>query len=226
MFVFVLLMLPLCGMALVQERYARVSVIRLKRQTASCDQMYGPGAEPCGGEGSNYCFNPTVGQSCCAIDRGFCDTGKYCAPVAGFCCLEGEDLATCAQNAGFTLPSNSTTPPTTDRVPADVTSMAGPTVTVVPFLDATSTPMPTPSLDDMQNRPTPSSDNMQNSTCSFTIPSPNSTTSRPTTISNINTKTNTTVPSVVEVSFGRKRVNPVSRRMLIVGIVCILTMFV
>lgn len=62
MFVFVLLMLPLCGMALVQERYARVSVIRLKRQTASCDQMYGPGAEPCGGEGSNYCFNPTVGQ--------------------------------------------------------------------------------------------------------------------------------------------------------------------
>lgn len=45
-------------------------------------------------------------QSCCQTDFGFCGAGTYCAPVAGFCCLDGEDLVTCATKGGFTLPAS------------------------------------------------------------------------------------------------------------------------
>lgn len=92
----------------------------------------------------------TSEQTCCATDSGFCDAGRYCAPVAGFCCLEGEDLETCAKNAGFELPisvSNATATATatgTSTYPAilgtsEVTTVPGPTETVVPILKQSST---------------------------------------------------------------------------------------
>ncbi|KAI1760982.1 hypothetical protein GGR53DRAFT_525564 [Hypoxylon sp. FL1150] len=100
-----LLLLPLCGLPVsARGIYTRDSLLQYKRQTATCESTYGAGSEPCGSEDSGFCFSPSQGQTCCATDSGFCDAGRYCAPVAGFCCLEGEDLETCAKNAGFELP--------------------------------------------------------------------------------------------------------------------------
>lgn len=45
-------------------------------------------------------------QTCCADDSGYCDGGTYCAPVAGYCCVNGEDFGTCAENSGFELPTS------------------------------------------------------------------------------------------------------------------------
>ncbi|KAK4231784.1 hypothetical protein QBC38DRAFT_439797 [Podospora fimiseda] len=73
----------------------------------SCEETYGEDWIVCGGaRSSRSCFNPTMGQSCCAVDNGYCEEGTWCAPVAGYCCLDSEDLETCAKNAGFELPAD------------------------------------------------------------------------------------------------------------------------
>ncbi|KAK4202432.1 hypothetical protein QBC40DRAFT_294700 [Triangularia verruculosa] len=77
------------------------------QQLMSCERTYGPGWETCGDEmSSRFCYSPEQGQSCCAVDNGYCEKGTWCAPVAGYCCLDGEDLETCARNAGFELPGS------------------------------------------------------------------------------------------------------------------------
>ncbi|KAK4181023.1 hypothetical protein QBC36DRAFT_342407 [Triangularia setosa] len=71
------------------------------QQFMSCKRTYGPGWETCGNETtSRFCYSSEQGQSCCAVDNGYCERGTWCAPVAGYCCLDGEDLETCARNAG------------------------------------------------------------------------------------------------------------------------------
>ncbi|KAK0747906.1 hypothetical protein B0T21DRAFT_253930, partial [Apiosordaria backusii] len=75
-------------------------------QLMSCERTYGAGWETCGGESSRFCFSPELGQSCCAVDYGYCERGTWCAPVAGYCCLDSEDLETCARNAGFEIPGH------------------------------------------------------------------------------------------------------------------------
>ncbi|KAK3382452.1 hypothetical protein B0T24DRAFT_14316 [Lasiosphaeria ovina] len=77
-------------------------------QLGTCEQTYGKGWVQCGSKSNAHCYNPSLGQSCCEIDSGFCDRGAYCAPVAGYCCLNSEDVAACARNAGFELPATST----------------------------------------------------------------------------------------------------------------------
>ncbi|KAK1755167.1 hypothetical protein QBC47DRAFT_414068 [Echria macrotheca] len=77
----------------------------IKRQFMSCAETYGESWIPCGDVASTFCYNPLLGQSCCETDNGYCDPGTHCAPVPGHCCLDGEDLATCARNAGFQLPA-------------------------------------------------------------------------------------------------------------------------
>jgi hypothetical protein len=77
-----------------------------KRQLMTCEQTYGSGSINCGA--STFCYNPAAGQSCCQVDFGYCDKGSYCAPVAGFCCLENESLQDCARLAGFDLPGTVT----------------------------------------------------------------------------------------------------------------------
>ncbi|KAK3986690.1 hypothetical protein QBC44DRAFT_332843 [Cladorrhinum sp. PSN332] len=73
----------------------------------SCEETYGEDWAVCGdANSSRFCFNPVMGQSCCAVDNGFCEEGTWCAPVAGYCCLDSEDLETCASNAGFELPAD------------------------------------------------------------------------------------------------------------------------
>ncbi|KAF4636085.1 hypothetical protein G7Y89_g2002 [Cudoniella acicularis] len=42
--------------------------------------------------------------SCCLLDDGYCKAGDFCAPVAGFCCHNGEDPQTCATRLDFSLP--------------------------------------------------------------------------------------------------------------------------
>ncbi|KAI1828488.1 hypothetical protein F4861DRAFT_3034 [Xylaria intraflava] len=135
-----LLVLPAFGvMAQATESYSPLPAPLRKRQLMTCDQTYGNGSIPCGGTESRWCFNPNLGQTCCQLDRGFCDKGSYCAPVAGYCCFEGEDLATCAKNAGFNLPGAAIEigrPMLT--APAEISR----TFMVTPFL--TAKPRPTP----------------------------------------------------------------------------------
>ena len=76
-----------------------------QEQILSCTETYGPGSQVCGRPELKLCFNAGAGESCCGMDGGFCKAGWHCAPVASFCCKDGEDLETCARNAGFQLPS-------------------------------------------------------------------------------------------------------------------------
>ncbi|KAI0555199.1 hypothetical protein F4679DRAFT_578586 [Xylaria curta] len=117
------------------ENYSPISVPSPKRQLMSCEYTYGNGSIPCGGPESTWCYNPGQGQTCCQ-DSGFCDSGSYCAPVAGYCCLEDEDLATCAKNAGFNLPSSAV-----GHTATGTSTGAVRTFTVTPFL--ASNPKPT-----------------------------------------------------------------------------------
>ncbi|KAK8125275.1 uncharacterized protein PG998_001034 [Apiospora kogelbergensis] len=102
------------GLVAAMEKYMPLPNATLyQRQLLSCDKTYGAGAQNCGGESSRFCFKPNIGQTCCP-DKGYCDKGFYCAPVAKYCCAEllthrssqGEDLVTCARNAGFVLPAS------------------------------------------------------------------------------------------------------------------------
>ncbi|KAI1142710.1 hypothetical protein F5Y05DRAFT_365862 [Hypoxylon sp. FL0543] len=192
--------------AAAQEKYARISAVQLKRETVTCEQTYGNGSQPCGGSESTYCFNPSDGQSCCATDNGFCGSGKYCAPVAGYCCLEGEDLETCAKNAGFALPgsisnTSSTDPPDAAQPVVD----AGPSLTVTPFLKGSSIP----TTQDTQDDP-----------CSFQTSATSSNSTVPAT--NVISHANTTTSPLVQVSFVVKRVQPSVGPMMVVGIASIL----
>ncbi|KAI0394018.1 hypothetical protein F5Y17DRAFT_277199 [Xylariaceae sp. FL0594] len=108
---------------------------RREATPATCEQTYGNGSVACGGSDSDMCYNPTLGQTCCELDKGFCSGGSYCAPVAGYCCLQSEDLETCARNAGFDLPIPAVTGNTTSGATTSTTSTtlyATPTVSVSP----------------------------------------------------------------------------------------------
>ncbi|KAH7035173.1 uncharacterized protein B0I36DRAFT_405731 [Microdochium trichocladiopsis] len=91
---------------------------RLPQQSEvlSCSETYGPGSMACGKPDLRLCFNPTAGESCCGVDGGFCEAGFHCAPVPSFCCKDGEDLETCARNAGFALPTEYSAWPISESV--------------------------------------------------------------------------------------------------------------
>ncbi|KAI0136588.1 hypothetical protein BJ170DRAFT_710639 [Xylariales sp. AK1849] len=122
-------LLVLAGEHYALEQYAPISTAHIhNRQLATCNQTYGAGSELCGGADSTFCYNPTVGQTCCTGDRGFCGKGSYCAPVDGYCCFEGEDLTSCAQDAGFTLPAGLVTSGSTaNAAPTKVNTGVAPT---------------------------------------------------------------------------------------------------
>ncbi|KAK6842134.1 hypothetical protein PG990_005874 [Apiospora arundinis] len=129
------------SLAAAMEKYMPLPNATLyQRQLISCEQTYGTGALNCGGESSRFCFKPNIGQTCCP-DSGYCDKGFYCAPVAKYCCAEGEDLATCARNAGFVLPASlaCSTAKYANTSPASATSVAQ-------FMPPTSTSI-TPNFD-------------------------------------------------------------------------------
>ncbi|KAK4153389.1 hypothetical protein C8A00DRAFT_33873 [Chaetomidium leptoderma] len=78
------------------------------RQYLSCEETYGSEWETCGDRNSRSCYSPALKHSCCGVDNSYCDEGAWCAPVAGYCCSDSEDLEACARNAGFELPDNET----------------------------------------------------------------------------------------------------------------------
>lgn len=110
-------------------RHAPVSAPRqFRRDLTTCEQTYGLGWARCGAGDSTFCYNPSQGhvgcpsplshrpfctpadfippkQVCCTEDSGYCERGQYCGPVAGYCCVEGEDFGTCADANGFPLPT-------------------------------------------------------------------------------------------------------------------------
>ncbi|KAI1504433.1 hypothetical protein F5X99DRAFT_406151 [Biscogniauxia marginata] len=126
---------------LARENYAPVFTPGHKRQLMTCEQTYGPSSLQCGGTDSRFCFDPSVGQTCCEKDSGYCKQGTYCAPVAGFCCIEGEDLSTCAQNAGFDLPNSASASAAMAPSTTSVPTVNRPVLTVTPFLHASSVPV-------------------------------------------------------------------------------------
>ncbi|KAK4241797.1 hypothetical protein C8A03DRAFT_29963 [Achaetomium macrosporum] len=92
-----------------QKQLGRIAQISTSaRWYMSREETYGKGWETCGNLDSRFCYSPDLGQSCCEIDNSYCDAGTWCAPVAGYCCLDTEDLEICARNAGFQLPGNET----------------------------------------------------------------------------------------------------------------------
>ncbi|KAI0914694.1 hypothetical protein F4823DRAFT_633913 [Ustulina deusta] len=132
------------------ESYSPLSTPSGRRQLVTCDQTYGNGSIPCGGPESTWCFNPNLGQTCCEREGAFCNDGSYCAPVAGYCCFDDEDLVTCAARAGFDLPNSAvndyiTNPDHTVATPTRVSR----TFIVTPFLtaDPGSTPIYMPDSD-------------------------------------------------------------------------------
>ncbi|KAI1447692.1 hypothetical protein F5Y02DRAFT_351573 [Annulohypoxylon stygium] len=205
MFVVSFMLLAWFGLfAFAQEKpaHVRVSVVH-KREAMTCSEMYGKGSETCGGPDSTYCFNSSSGQSCCAADNGFCDAGKYCAPVGGYCCFEGEDLETCAKNAGFTLPAS-----ISNSSSAGTNAIAG-SPTVSPFLKGSSVPTSV----DIEN-------------CGEPKPAEaiaNSTATVPTTTAHTNT---TTPTALVQVSFARRRADPMAGPMVMGGIISLLTIII
>ncbi|KAI0116833.1 hypothetical protein F4814DRAFT_263188 [Daldinia grandis] len=202
-----LLLLLSCGLLVsAQEKHASIPIMHHKRETGTCEQTYGESSQSCGGSGSTYCFNPKMGQSCCSTDNGFCDSGKYCAPVAGYCCLEGEDLETCARNAGFTLPNSASNMSADPHAVANATNVAGPTLTVLPFLK--QSPAPTPMTVDIQN-----------GSCSFAT---HANLNTPVPVPTIISHTNPTAPPPVQVSLAVKRAENSTGLVALVSLLSIL----
>ncbi|TRX96773.1 hypothetical protein FHL15_002439 [Xylaria flabelliformis] len=107
----ILLLVPAFVLATqASESYSPISVPSPKRQLMSCEYTYGNGSIPCGGPESTWCYNPGLGQD--------------------------EDLATCAKNAGFDLPSSAV-----EHTATSTSTGAVRTFTITPFL--ASNPKPT-----------------------------------------------------------------------------------
>ncbi|KAB8302467.1 hypothetical protein EYC80_005873 [Monilinia laxa] len=79
-----------------------------KRDFLTCEQTYGGGSIPCGGGDSKYCYDPTIGESCCMQDYGYCGIGDVCAPIEGYCCHENENTQICMLRLGITQNDNGT----------------------------------------------------------------------------------------------------------------------
>lgn len=105
----------------------------LKRGYQTCAQTYGGGSITCGDINSLYCYDPTLGETCCLLDEGYCKAGDFCAAVAGFCCHDGEDPLTCAIRQSFTLPAPFSTP-TTAALISSSSAVVTPTATSLPLL--------------------------------------------------------------------------------------------
>ncbi|KAH7417124.1 hypothetical protein BKA64DRAFT_768911 [Cadophora sp. MPI-SDFR-AT-0126] len=115
-----------------------------KRALLTCLETYGGGSVNCGGDDSLFCYDPTLGETCCELDSGYCKAGDFCASVAGFCCTVGEDPETCAARLDFTLPPSFSVVPAT-ALPTTVSSQ--PEASVAP---ATPSPLTTTSTSTIQ----------------------------------------------------------------------------
>ncbi|KAK0118985.1 hypothetical protein ONS95_007852 [Cadophora gregata] len=93
--------------------HSRMNAAKPKRALLTCLETYGGGSVDCGGQDSLFCYDPTLGETCCEMDNGYCVAGDFCAPVAGYCCTNGEDPETCAARLNFTLPSSFSLAPAT-----------------------------------------------------------------------------------------------------------------
>ncbi|KAK9421953.1 putative Granulins domain-containing protein [Seiridium unicorne] len=193
--------------AIERESYAPISAALLpKRQRVTCNQAYGAGFEVCGGPNSTFCYNAGFGQTCC-LDRGYCQPETYCAPVPGFCCDKNQDVATCAQNAGFALTETLMISPTVSSITSVAVDTAIAATSTVPVETA---PFPTPAEQtsatantDAQSLPAGSSNPIiQNATAE--IVSTNSAPAQPQpTLDSIGTPTTTRVAVVATVPFAQ-----------------------
>ncbi|CZT03456.1 hypothetical protein WAI453_012326 [Rhynchosporium graminicola] len=83
--------------------HSPVKGLKSKRALLSCLETYGGGSVTCGGADSLFCYDPSLGDTCCSMDNGYCKAGGFCAPVAGFCCTNGEYPGTCVAGLNFAL---------------------------------------------------------------------------------------------------------------------------
>ncbi|KAL3424719.1 hypothetical protein PVAG01_04000 [Phlyctema vagabunda] len=130
-------------------------VLKSKRDDAGCRETYGGGSVVCGGQDSEFCYDPSIGESCCPLDNSYCDAGEFCAPLPGYCCKNGEDLLACVIRQGVPIPASlppipasllppaASMPPSIPSVPAGL-PMAGtefPLPTIVSGTEVVGTPL-------------------------------------------------------------------------------------
>ncbi|KAL2866093.1 uncharacterized protein BJX67DRAFT_148008 [Aspergillus lucknowensis] len=87
---------------------------------------------------SQVCYNPGRGDTCCPGGEYACPTGSFCLQD-GYCCPDGLDRETCAEEFGITLNPTTTPTPTSSR-PVIPTGTSSPTNTP----PASSSPVPPP----------------------------------------------------------------------------------
>ncbi|KAL3449961.1 hypothetical protein BJX65DRAFT_305425 [Aspergillus insuetus] len=61
---------------------------------------------------SGYCYDPSIGQTCCPDGTWGCPSETFCLQD-GYCCPDGLDPETCAEQNGITLTSSDPEPTTT-----------------------------------------------------------------------------------------------------------------
>ncbi|KAL4919209.1 hypothetical protein BDW62DRAFT_46914 [Aspergillus aurantiobrunneus] len=91
----------------------------------------------CGTSGT--CYSPSRGDTCCPGGTYACPVGSFCLQDP-YCCPDGLDPATCAEEFGITLD------PTTTAEPTTTSSSSTTSVPVIPTTtSSSSTGTPTPS---------------------------------------------------------------------------------
>ncbi|KAL3456044.1 hypothetical protein BJX64DRAFT_297054 [Aspergillus heterothallicus] len=101
---------------------------------------------------SGICYNPERGDTCCPDGTWACPGGNFCLQD-GYCCPDGLDPATCAEQNGITLTS-STAEPTPTETSSSSTEDEEPTATTT---STSSTPVIPTSSETTATTPPPSS---------------------------------------------------------------------
>jgi len=109
--------------------HSPINQLKPKRALLTCLETYGGGSITCGNDDSLYCYDPTLGETCCELDNGYCKAGDSCAPTAGYCCTVGEDPETCAARLDFTLPSSFSIAAATSPIPSTIPTTSAPLTT-------------------------------------------------------------------------------------------------
>ncbi|KAL2838612.1 hypothetical protein BJY01DRAFT_237390 [Aspergillus pseudoustus] len=110
-----------------------------------------PGTIPSSCEGwpfcgtSGICYNPDRGDTCCPTGTWACPGGTFCLQD-GYCCPDGLDPQSCADELGVTLTSSDPEPTTTSSSSSSSTPViptyTNPTTTVTPPPASSSSAIP------------------------------------------------------------------------------------
>ncbi|KAL6232478.1 hypothetical protein BDW75DRAFT_19513 [Aspergillus navahoensis] len=89
---------------------------------------------------SGVCYSPARGDTCCPDGTWACPVGSFCLQD-GYCCPEGLDPQTCAEQNGITLTSDE---PTSSTTSSSTSTSSTPVIPTTSETTATNTPTSTP----------------------------------------------------------------------------------